>query len=70
MHRDLKPGGRLLFVEHVLSPEPRIIRWHCRVTPCWKRIGGGCHLDRKMDDLTRGAGFRVDALDSILLASE
>src|SRR5215212_9536608 len=62
MRRVLKPGGRLLFVEHGLSPELRITRWQRRLTPCRKRIGGGCHLDRKMDDLIRAAGFRVDAL--------
>jgi ubiquinone/menaquinone biosynthesis C-methylase UbiE len=60
----LKPGGHLLFVEHGMSPEPRIIRWQRRLTPCWKRIGGGCHLDRKMDDLIRAAGLRVDALET------
>ena len=64
MRRVLKPGGRLLFVEHGLSPEPRIVRWQRRITPCWKRIGGGCHLDRKMDDLIRAAGFRLDALET------
>lgn len=64
MRRVLKAGGRLLFVEHGLSPEPRISRWQRRLTPCWKRIGGGCHLDRKMDDLIHAAGFRVDALDT------
>ena len=64
MRRVLKPGGRLLFVEHGLSPEIRIARWQHRLTPCWKRIGGGCHLNRKMDDLIRAAGFRVDALEA------
>ena len=64
MRRVLKPGGRLLFVEHGLSPENRIAGWQHRLTPCWKRIGGGCHLDRKMDDLICAAGFRVDALET------
>ncbi|MBV9964284.1 MAG: class I SAM-dependent methyltransferase, partial [Alphaproteobacteria bacterium] len=64
MRRVLKPGGRLLFVEHGLSPEPRIMRWQRRLTPYWKRIGGGCHLDRKMDELIRAAGFRLDALEA------
>jgi ubiquinone/menaquinone biosynthesis C-methylase UbiE len=64
MRRVLKPGGRLLFVEHGLAPEPAIMRWQHRLTPCWRRIGGGCHLDRKMDDLIRNAGFRVDALET------
>jgi ubiquinone/menaquinone biosynthesis C-methylase UbiE len=64
MRRVLKRGGRLLFVEHGLSSEPRIARWQRRLTPCWKRIGGGCHLDRKMDDLLRTAGFRLDAIET------
>jgi ubiquinone/menaquinone biosynthesis C-methylase UbiE len=64
MRRVLKPGGRLLFVEHGLSPETPIARWQHRLTPCWKRIGGGCHLDRKMDDLVRKAGFEIDALET------
>jgi SAM-dependent methyltransferase len=57
--RVLKPGGKLVFVEHELSPELRVARWQSRLSPCWKRIAGGCHLDRKMDDLIRAAGFRL-----------
>jgi hypothetical protein len=33
------------------------------LTPCWKLIGGGCHLDRKMDDLIRTAAFQFYALE-------
>ena len=58
MRRVLKPVGRLIFVEHGLSPEIRIARWQHRLTPYWRRIGGGCHLNRKMDDLIRTAGFQ------------
>jgi SAM-dependent methyltransferase len=50
MRRVLRPGGRLLFVEHGLSPEIRTARWQHCLTPYWKRISGGCHLDRKADD--------------------
>ena len=64
MRRVRKPGGRLLFVEHGLSPEIRIARWQHRLTPYWKQVGGGCHLDRKMDDLIRAAGFQVDAVET------
>jgi ubiquinone/menaquinone biosynthesis C-methylase UbiE len=64
MRRVLKPSGRLLFVEHGLSPEIRTARWQRQLTPYWKRIAGGCHLDRKMDDLLRTAGFQVDALET------
>ena len=34
------------------------------MTPCWNRIGGGCHLDREMDDLIRAAGFQIDAVET------
>jgi len=34
------------------------------LTPYWKRISGGCHLDRKADDLIRAAGFQVDTVET------
>jgi ubiquinone/menaquinone biosynthesis C-methylase UbiE len=64
MRRVLRPGGRLIFVEHGSSPEIRTARWQHRLTPCWKRISGGCHLDRKTDDLIRTAGFQIDAVET------
>jgi ubiquinone/menaquinone biosynthesis C-methylase UbiE len=64
MRRVLTPGGRFAFVEHGLAPEPRVARWQRHLTPLWKHIAGGCHLDRKIDDLVRAAGFRFDALDT------
>lgn len=64
MRRVLKPGGRLVFVEHGLSQEIRIARWQHRLTPYWKRIAGGCHLDREMNSLIRAAGFRIDTVET------
>ena len=64
MRRVLKPGGNLAFVEHGLSPESRVALWQHRLTPCWKRIAGGCHLDRKIDDLIRAAGFRLSDVET------
>jgi ubiquinone/menaquinone biosynthesis C-methylase UbiE len=62
MRRVLKPDGRLCFVEHGLSPDPTVERWQHRLTPVWCHVAGGCHLDRKMDDLVRSAGFDLTAL--------
>ena len=64
IRRVLLPGGRLLFVEHGLAPEPSVARWQHRLTPCWRRVAGGCHLDRKMDDLIRSAGFDLRISDA------
>lgn len=62
MRRVLKPSGKLFFIEHGLSPEAGVERWQRGLTPMWRHIGGGCHLDRKMDDLIRSAGFELTDL--------
>jgi ubiquinone/menaquinone biosynthesis C-methylase UbiE len=62
MRRVLRPGGALLFVEHGRAPEPGVARWQDRIDPLWSKLAGGCHLNRKMDDLVTGAGFRIERL--------
>lgn len=62
LRRVLKPGGQLLFVEHGLAPEPNIQRWQHRLNPLWSRVSGGCNMDRKIDALILGAGFRCAQL--------
>ena len=59
MKRVLKPDGALLFVEHGLVPDAAVRRWQYRLDPMWKRLAGGCHLDRKMDALISAAGFTL-----------
>ena len=67
MRRMLKPGGALLFVEHGRAPEPGVARWQDRLDPLWSRLAGGCHLNRKMDDLISGNGFHIEALENARL---
>src|SRR6516165_251345 len=67
MRRVLKPAGALLFVEHGRAPEPGIARWQDRLDPLWSRLAGGCHLNRKMDDLISGSGFRIEAMENARL---
>jgi ubiquinone/menaquinone biosynthesis C-methylase UbiE len=62
MRRVLKPGGQLLFVEHGRAPDPGVTRWQDGLTPIWKHFTGGCHLNRKIDDLIDGSGFAISAL--------
>lgn len=64
MKRVLKPGGLLLFVEHGLAPEASVQAWQHRLNPLWNRIGGGCNLDRKIDELIVHSGFRLAELET------
>jgi ubiquinone/menaquinone biosynthesis C-methylase UbiE len=64
MRRVLKPSGRLLFVEHGLAPDAGVRTWQNWLTPVWKRISGGCHLNRPIRKMIEDAGFRFDRLET------
>ena len=68
MRRVLKPGGAVIFIEHGLAPDAGVRKWQDRLTPVWRRCAGGCHLNRKTDDLLRGAGFTIESLQTGYLA--
>ncbi len=63
MRRVLRPGGQLIFVEHGRSPDKRVHRWQNRLNPIWNRIGGGCNLNRPIDELVRRAGFDTGTIE-------
>lgn len=67
MRRVLKPEGRLIFCEHGAAPDENVRRWQARLTPCWKRIAGGCHLDRPIPEYIEEGGFRITGVDSAYL---
>ena len=64
MRRVLKPGGRLLFCEHGLAPDPSVERWQHRLTPLWKPMTGGCHLNRDIPTLIEASGFIVGEMST------
>jgi len=57
LHRVLVPGGTLAFLEHGLSPEPRVARWQHRMSGIQQRTAGGCHPERDITALVLSAGF-------------
>ncbi len=59
VRRVLKPGGMLRFVEHGLAPDRGVQAWQRRLTPLWRPLAGGCHLDRPIAQLLTAAGFRL-----------
>ena len=64
MRRVLKAGGELLFVEHGRAPDAGVERWQNRINPVWGAVAGGCNLNRRIDDLIRGAGFEITELET------
>jgi ubiquinone/menaquinone biosynthesis C-methylase UbiE len=59
VHRVLKPGGKLHFVEHGRAPDARVARLQRAAQPVWGAIAGGCHTGRPIDELVRDAGFEL-----------
>jgi ubiquinone/menaquinone biosynthesis C-methylase UbiE len=64
MRRVLRPGGRLLFVEHGRAPEARVRWWQDHLNPVWKRVSGGCNLNRPVAELVADAGFALERIDT------
>jgi ubiquinone/menaquinone biosynthesis C-methylase UbiE len=67
--RALKPGGKLLFCEHTLAPDPRVARTQAFIEPLWKRLAGGCHLTRDVQALICSGGFVLDQVETMYLPS-
>lgn len=58
-HRVLKPGGQLVFLEHVRSDDPTLARWQDRLHGVWRRAGHGCRCNRPTQDNIERAGFSI-----------
>ena len=58
--RVLKPGGRLIFLEHVRSPDPGLAKWQDRLHPLWVRFGHGCHCNRPTLETIEASPLRVE----------
>ena len=67
MARVLKPGGTLIFCEHGAAPEDSVRRWQDRINPIWKRLGGGCNLNRAIPDMIEQGGFRVTKMETMYI---
>jgi ubiquinone/menaquinone biosynthesis C-methylase UbiE len=64
IRRVLRPGGLFHFVEHGRSPDARVARWQDRLTPLQRRVAGGCHLNRPIEQLVLGSGLEMLRLDN------
>ena len=60
--RVLRPNGRLLFMEHVVSQDAGRRRWQKALDPFWSRFAGGCHCCRDTEGALGEAGFIVESI--------
>jgi ubiquinone/menaquinone biosynthesis C-methylase UbiE len=67
MRRVLKPEGKLLFSEHGAAPDAGVRRGQERLNPVWKKIAGGCNINREVPGALEEAGFEVRELDTMYL---
>ncbi|MGA4545575.1 methyltransferase domain-containing protein [Uniformispora flossi] len=65
--RVLKPGGKVLFIEHVGAPSAKARRTQQRIEPVWKRLFGGCLLTRDPVAAFERAGFADVAAEDVVL---
>lgn len=61
--RVLRPGGKLLFVEHVRSPEPGLARWQDRLEGPWKFLGDGCYCNRDTVATIESSPFEIEHVE-------
>ncbi len=64
IRRVLKPSGQFLFAEHGLAPDAGVQKWQNRLTPAWKIMAGGCHMNRPVDSMIAGSGFELQHLET------
>ncbi len=58
MARVLKPGGEVLFFEHIRAPDAGVQRWQDRIDPLWTRVACGCHINRETPEVFKRAGLQ------------
>ncbi|MCY7402192.1 MAG: class I SAM-dependent methyltransferase [Nocardioides sp.] len=67
LRRVVRPGGRLHFLEHGLSPVDSVRRWQHRLEPVQQAVAGGCHLTREIPELVGDNGWAVEDVESFAL---
>ncbi len=66
--RVLKPGGRFIFFEHGLAPDPPVRQWQERTEPFFQWAFEGCHVTRDIPSLIKEGGFDIERMDTGYMA--
>jgi SAM-dependent methyltransferase len=66
--RVLRPGGKFIFFEHGLSPDPQVQRWQRWSEPICRWVFEGCHVTREIPSLLTHGGFQIEQMDTAYLS--
>lgn len=66
--RVLKTNGKLIFCEHGKAPDRAIERWQNFINPVWKRLGGGCNLNRDIPSIIKNNGLKINKLKTMYIS--
>ena len=69
IQRVLKSNGKMIFCEHGLAPDKNIKKWQNRINPFWKKLAGGCNINRNIPSLIQESGFDIIDLEEMYLPS-
>jgi len=67
IRRVLKKDGQLLFCEHGKAPDKAVQKWQNNINPLWKRVGGGCNLNRDIPAIIRDNGFKINKMETMYI---
>lgn len=67
IRRILKSNGQLIFCEHGKAPDKWIGKWQNIINPIWKRLGGGCNLNRDIPSIIEKNGFRMNNMETMYI---
>jgi ubiquinone/menaquinone biosynthesis C-methylase UbiE len=67
MRRVLKPNGKLIFCEHGKASDEATQKWQNRINPLWKRLGGGCNLNKDIPSIIEANGFKMNNMEAMYI---
>lgn len=67
--RVMKSDGRILFCEHGIAPDDKVIKWQNRINPLWGKLFGGCNINRDIPNILLESGFKINDLEQMYLPS-
>ena len=67
--RVMKSDARILFCEHGIAPDKKVLKWQNRINPIWGKLFGGCNINRDIPNIFLENGFKISNLEQMYLPS-